>query len=284
VHAGRPRLTSRGATSVGADAIGHANTRVDHSTGGGEPDSAASAQRAVAGRLPRTRTWYHRLLLVLVHAHHALRFDVRRRVVSLKKTYSRFMSGFNEPSGANKLKPSFAEVMLIVVVTFAVFALNQLKFKIVQLQFGWSRQVFIVGDWYVKTSKSFTETHILKTLATCEMCQCDPPRQHFAQLGFEMKVPCLGVVYSMRSCGTSLDNATGFPLPDDIDAQCECIFSSMRRAGVRHWDLQSKNVCIGCDGTLALIDFDDRGVIAPVPPDADYHVEYLRAMCVKHLS
>ena len=172
--------------------------------------------------------------------------------------------------------------MLIVAITVAVFALNRLKFKIIKNH--WSRQVYVVGDWHVKTSKSFTEPHILKTLASCEMCHCDPPRQHFAQVGFEMKVPCLGVVYSMRSCGTSLDHATGFPLPDDIDDQCECIFTSMRRAGVRHWDLQPKNVCIGCDGTLALIDFDDIGLNAPVPPDAEYHVEYLREMCVKHLG
>jgi hypothetical protein len=196
-------------------------------------------------------------------------------VVGEKKTCSWFMSA------ANKRKLSSAQVMLIVVITVAVLALKRLRFKIVQLQFGWSRQVFIVGDWYVKTSMSGTEAHILKRLAACEMCHCDPPRRHFARLGFVKKVPCLGVVYSTRSCGTSLDNATGLPLPDDIDAQCECIFTNMRRAGVRHWDLHPKNVCIGCDGTLALIDFDR--VAVSTPSDAEYHVEYLRAMCVDHL-
>ena len=187
-----------------------------------------------------------------------------------------------KPSRAKKLKLPSANVMFIVAITFAVFAVFHWKVSVVKLNS--SRQGFGVGDWYVKTSKSCTETHILKTLATREACHCDPPRHHFSRLGFKMTVPLLGVVYSTRSCGTSLDKAIGLPLPDDIDTQCECIFTNMRRAGVRHWDLQSKNVCIGRDGTLALIDFDDVNQTKPVPSDAEYHVGYLREICAKHLS
>ena len=178
--------------------------------------------------------------------------------------------------------------LIAAMAAVTVFALNHRSVSVVKLG-----RFFVVriSGCYVKMSRDSTEIHVLNALADHEACHCDPPRQHFPRLVFGCGFGPLGALYATRGCGTSLDRVDGVTVPDDIDTQCDCIFNTMRRAGVRHRDLLPKNVCIDHDGTLALIDFEDadgpsmkknyqtRRSRTPIPRDADWGAHFLRRVC-----
>lgn len=116
--------------------------------------------------------------------------------------------------------------------------------------------VYRIGNKYVKICADSTEYNALRMLQINQTCSCHHKRNHFPIVLFRLNLFPYAMILCVNDVGVSLNQRPMKRAPVDLVSQCNCIFNTMQRAGVKHDDILAQNVCIDKQGTISLIDFE----------------------------